>query len=203
MSITTAPFFIQSPRTMFAIPTSVTIMSASDVICSGFFVYACNKLTVAWCLYSKDGKSEPYSNWNIFFSILSNNIFFVTCNSNEVGNPAILLLPIIATLFPLISTPCLSNNSMQLFEAQGIKKGFLPRIARFPIFKGWNPSTSFSGRITFIILSSSRCCIKCFRNITYSLHRSKSPINAKKLNLMSTNFLILLKWQTLDQFESW
>jgi hypothetical protein len=62
--------------------------------------------------------------------------FIVTCNSNEVGNPAILLLPIIATLFPLISTPCLSNNSMQLLEAQGIKKGFLPLIARLPIFKG-------------------------------------------------------------------
>lgn len=156
MSMTTAPFFSQLPRTMFGIPTSVTL-SVRDSLCTH---------VTRWPLRSASTQkmtNQPLSNWNI---LLSDNIY-VTCNSKDVGNPAILLQPSITALFPLISTPCLSNNSMQPLGAQGIKKGFLLLMARFPIFKGWNPSTSFSsGLTTLIIFSSSKCCTKHFR-ITY------------------------------------
>lgn len=51
-SITTEPGFSQLPRTRLGTPTAVITMSASRVICSGFFVNACTTLTVAWCLCS-------------------------------------------------------------------------------------------------------------------------------------------------------
>jgi len=131
-------------------------MSASLVICSGFLVKECTVLTVAWCLYQRnileehDMESTSNNQRNAEKGML-------TCNSKEVGNPTILLLPTTTALFPMISTPDLNNNSIQLLGAQGIKSGSLPFMARFPILRGWKPSTSFSGLTKLMILSSSTC----------------------------------------------
>lgn len=86
------------------------------------------------------------------------NVMLVTCKSKEVGKPTMLLLPITTAFFPVISTLDLSSSSMHPLGVQGINKGSLPLIARFPMFSGWNPSTSFSMLSTSTIFSSSKCC---------------------------------------------
>lgn len=96
----------------------------------------------------------------IVFTLLRNTAekMVFTCNNKDVGNPTILLLPITTAFLPIISTPDLINNSMQPFGVHGINSGSLPLMARFPIFSGWKPSTSFSKLTASKIFPSSKCC---------------------------------------------
>lgn len=92
-----------------------------------------------------------------------------------MGKPTTLLLPITTAFFPMISTPDLINNSMQPFGAHGINNGSLPLMARFPIFIGWKPSTSFSNLSAFKIFTSSKCCsTENFFSHPYNMNFSNS-----------------------------
>lgn len=93
-----------------------------------------------------------------------------TCSSRAAGIPTMLLLPITTALFPFIWTPYLCNNSMHPLGVHGTNKGSLPRMARRPMFNGWNPSTSFSIQTAFKMFFSSICWSKeCNRHKDYIL----------------------------------
>lgn len=161
-------------------------MSASRVRCSGFSVKAWTTLTVAWCL------CRTYSTILILRNLRTvsvNEINYIqerkviTCNSSDVGNPTMLLRPTTTAFFPMISTPDLINNSMHPFGVQGMNSGSFPLIARFPIIRGWKPSTSFSRLTTSKIFPSSKCCP---RHFVVSHHRTPASSDMSFIKTSTT-----------------
>lgn len=150
--MTIAPRFSQLPRTRLGTPAADITISATRVTSSGLFVKAWTTLTVAWCL-CQDLQFIILTRIMEIFELLCH-----TCNSKVVGNPTTLLRPITATFFPFSLIPDRSSNSIQAFAAQGMNRGSLPLKARFPIFNGWKPSTSFCRLTAPKIVSSSMCC---------------------------------------------
>lgn len=157
-SMTTAPGLIQLPLTMFGCPTAAITMSASRVISSGFFVLEWTTLTVASSLYQAQNSRLRLVLKEIWMEqneLLQSNS--ITCRRRAAGIPTMLLLPITTALFPLIGTLYLCNNSMHPLGVHGTNSGSLSLMARRPIFRGLNPSTSFSMQTAFKIACSFIC----------------------------------------------
>mmetsp|Transcript_786 Transcript_786/g.2014 ORF Transcript_786/g.2014 Transcript_786/m.2014 type:complete len:213 (+) Transcript_786:1625-2263(+) len=128
-SITAQPGLSQAPCTNLGRPHAATTMSASRMKCSGSGVRECTTVTVA----------------------------LRSCKSMAAGVPTMLLRPTTTARLPEIATPVRSSSSMHPFGVQHTKLGVRPRIASFPMFSGWNPSTSFSMLIAVRIFSSLMC----------------------------------------------
>lgn len=101
-SMTTAPGFIQAPRTISGRPTATTSMSAFLISKLRFFVFEWATVTVASAHLS----------------------------SSDIGVPTILLRPITTAYEPAIGVPVRLISSMQPFGVQGKKPDMSPVATR-------------------------------------------------------------------------
>ena len=72
---------------------------------------------------------------------------------SAAGIPTMLDRPTTTAFFPRNYTPLRSSNTTQPFGVHGMNSGSWPFIESFPMFSGWNPSTSFSKEIAARIFS--------------------------------------------------
>ncbi len=130
-SITTAPSRTQSPRTISARPTATMRISPWRVIAGRSRVRLCATVTVA------------FAQGSFWSRIMARGI------------PTTFDRPTITTCRPVGSTPvCLISSWMPAGVAERNAVGSPPAMR--PTLIGWNPSTSFVGRIRSIAARSSR-----------------------------------------------
>ena len=82
------------------------------------------------------------------FECTTVTVQFSFINNIAAGMPTMFDRPTTTAFFPLSSTPERFKSSMHPFGVHGTNKGSCPFIANFPMFSGWNPSTSFSIEIS-------------------------------------------------------
>mmetsp|Transcript_39001 Transcript_39001/g.54183 ORF Transcript_39001/g.54183 Transcript_39001/m.54183 type:complete len:255 (+) Transcript_39001:295-1059(+) len=78
-------------------------------------------------------------------------------SSMAAGIPTMLDRPTTTACLPAICTPVRSSSSMQPLGVQGTNRGSRPFIESCPMFRGWNPSTSFSMLMAAKTVCSSMC----------------------------------------------
>ena len=75
------------------------------------------------------------------------------CSKAATGTPTMLLRPTTTASFPAMEMPERTSSSMQPAGVHGMNCGVRPFITSWPMFIGWNPSTSL-----FRLIRSSTAC---------------------------------------------